>query len=84
MQKYFLLIFYCTCHEILLLLIVEGGAIIFDALHQLLYLFFSEVSEYSQTSNISDTLVGNKIVDHTDAIGAALTGAVPITSSFST
>ena len=38
MQKYFLLIFYCTCHEILLLLIVEGGAIIFDALHQLLYL----------------------------------------------
>ena len=39
MQKYFVLIFYCTFHEILLLLIVEGGAINFDALHQLLYLF---------------------------------------------
>ena len=38
MQKYFVLIFYCTFHEILLLLIVEGGAINFDALHQLLYL----------------------------------------------
>ena len=39
MQKYFVLIFYGTFHEILLLLIVEGGAINFDALHQLLYLF---------------------------------------------
>ena len=38
MQKYFVLIFYCTFHEILLLLIVEGGVINFDALHQLLYL----------------------------------------------
>ena len=37
--KFFVLIFYCTFHEILLLLIVEGGAINFDALHQLLYLF---------------------------------------------
>ena len=34
-----MLIFYCTFHEILLLLIVKGGAINFDALHQLLYLF---------------------------------------------
>ena len=38
MQKNFVLIFYCTFHEILLLLIVKGGAINFDALHQLLYL----------------------------------------------
>ena len=43
MQKYFVLIFYCTFHEILLLLIVEGGAIDFDALHQLLYLLFIEI-----------------------------------------
>ena len=39
MQKIFVLIFYCTFHEILLLLIVKGGVINFDALHQLLYLF---------------------------------------------
>ena len=38
-QKYFVLIFYCTFREILLLLIIKGGAINFDALHQLLYLF---------------------------------------------
>ena len=35
-----MLIFYCTFHEILLLLIVKGGAINFDALHQLLYLLY--------------------------------------------
>ena len=39
MQKKFVLIFCCTFHEILLLLIVKGGAINFDALHQLLYLY---------------------------------------------
>ena len=38
MEKIFVLIFYCTFREILLLLIVKGGAINFDALHQLLYL----------------------------------------------
>ena len=34
---------------------------------------------YRQISNISRTLVGNKIVDHSDVVGAA-----PTTSSFST
>ena len=38
----------------------------------------------SQTSNISGTLVGNKIVDHSDAVGAVPVGAAPTTSSFST
>ena len=42
MQKMFVLIFYCHFHEILLLLIVKGGAINFDALHQLLYLCHCE------------------------------------------
>ena len=37
-----------------------------------------------QTSNISDTLVGNKIADHSDVVGASPVGAAPITSSFST
>ena len=38
---------------------------------------------YQQTSNISCSIVGNKIVDHTDAVGATLVGAAPTTSSFS-
>ena len=37
-----------------------------------------------QTSNISHTLVGNKIVYHSDVVGAVPVGAAPTTSSFST
>ena len=39
---------------------------------------------YRQTSNISHTLVGNKIVDHSDVVGASPAGAAPTASSFST
>ena len=39
---------------------------------------------YHQVSNISRTLVGNKIVDHSDLVGALPVGAAPTTSSFST
>ena len=39
---------------------------------------------YSKTSNISVTLEGNKIVDHSDVVGASPVGAAPTTSSFST
>ena len=39
---------------------------------------------YRQTSNISRTLVGNKIVDHSDVVGASPAGAASTTSSFST
>ena len=39
---------------------------------------------YRQTSNSSHTLVGNKIVDHSDEVGASPLGAAPTTSSFST
>ena len=39
---------------------------------------------YRQVSNIRCTLVGNKIVDHSDVVGAAPVGAAPTTSSFST
>ena len=39
---------------------------------------------YRQTSNISRTLFGNKIVDHSDVFGASPAGAAPTTSSFST
>ena len=40
--------------------------------------------EYRKTSNISRTLVGNKIVDNSDVVGASPVGAAPITSSFPT
>ena len=40
--------------------------------------------KYRQVSNISYTLVGNKIVDHSDVVGASPVGAAPTTSSFST
>ena len=39
---------------------------------------------YCQVSNIRHTLVGNKIVDHSDVVGASPVGAAPTTSSFST
>ena len=39
---------------------------------------------YRKTSNISRTLVGNKIVDNSHVIGASPVGAAPTTSSFST
>ena len=39
---------------------------------------------YRQVSNIRRTLVGYKIVDHSDVVGASPVGAAPTTSSFST
>ena len=44
----------------------------------------SEIQKYRQVSNIRPTLVGNKIVDHSDVVGASPVGAAPTTSSFST
>ena len=41
-------------------------------------------NSYRQTSNISRTLVGNNIVDHSDVVEASPAGAAPSTSSFST
>ena len=39
---------------------------------------------YRQVFNISRTLLGNKIVDHSDVVGASPVGAAPTSSSFST
>ena len=39
---------------------------------------------YRKTSDIRRTLLGNKIVDHSDVVGAPPVGAAPNTSSFST
>ena len=40
--------------------------------------------DYRKVSNIRRTLVGNKIVDHSDVVGASPVGAAPTTSLFST
>ena len=39
---------------------------------------------WHQTSNISHILVGYKIVNHSNAVGALAVGAAPTTSSFLT
>ena len=39
---------------------------------------------YRKVSNIRRTLIGNKIVDNSDVVGASLVGAAPTTSSLST
>ena len=43
-------------------------------------IIFKNFLTYHQTSNISHTLVGNKIVDHSDVVGALPVGAAPTTS----
>ena len=48
-------------------------------INNVLYFF-----KYRKTSDISRTLVGNKIIDNSDVIGASPVGAAPTTSSFST
>ena len=40
-------------------------------------------ANHRKTSNISRTLVGNKIVDNSDVVVASPAGAAPTTSSFS-
>ena len=39
---------------------------------------------YRQVSNLRRTLVGYKIVDHSDVVGVSPVGAAPTTSSLST
>ena len=45
---------------------------------------YADFGMYRKTSNIRHTLVGNKIVDHSDVVGASPVGAAPTTSSFLT
>ena len=42
------------------------------------------IRNYRQVSNIRRTFAGNKLVDHSDVVGASPVGAAPTTSSFST
>ena len=50
----------------------------------ILAMMFWGLYTYLQVSNRRRTLVGNKIVDHSDVVGASPVGAAPTTSSFST
>ena len=50
----------------------------------LLSVLLYTLQTYRQVSNIWRTLVGNKIVGHSDVVGASPVGAAPTTSSFST
>ena len=43
-----------------------------------------ELHTYRKVFNIRRTLVGKKIVDHSDVVGASPVGAAPTTSSLST
>ena len=43
-----------------------------------------EYFDYFQTSDLSHTLVGNKIVDHSDVVGASPVDAASTISLFST
>ena len=43
-----------------------------------------QFQQYRKISNISRISVGNKIIDHSDIVGASPVGAVPTTSSFLT
>ena len=47
-------------------------------------LIWRKANIYRKVSNIRLTLEGNKIVDHSDVVGASPVGAAPTTSSFST
>ena len=47
-------------------------------------IFKEHKNMYRKTPNISCILLGNKIVDHSDVVGAAPIGAAPTTSAFTT
>ena len=46
--------------------------------------YIDTVVYYRKVSNIRRTLIGKKIVDHSDVVGASPVGAAPTTSSLST
>ena len=47
-----------------------------------IYIYIFQKWLYRKISNISRTLQGNKIVDHSDVVGASPAGVAPTTSSF--
>ena len=55
-----------------------------SALYDVIVPFLYSATIYREVCNIRRTLVGNKIVDHSDVVGVSPAGAAPTTSSFST
>ena len=47
-------------------------------------MYIYNTDEYRKISNITRTLIGNQMVDHSDVVGTAPLGNVPTTPSFLT
>ena len=67
------------CWDYIKSVLVKGAPIVYFTC-----VYWHTSNTYRKTSNISCTLVGNKIVDTSDVVGASPVGAAPTTSSFST
>ena len=79
----------CVIHDYKFLHTVQSNATLISVIWNIVtnITHFEKVGNaYRQVSNISSTLVGNQIVDHSDVVvvGASPVGAAPTTSSFST
>ena len=61
------------------------AGVIYMKLYNMSHKIWMQFCYYHKTSNISRTVVSNKIVDNSDVFGASPVGAAPTTtSSFST
>ena len=80
----------CICIRWFLSNSDENVVVPFSLIHSLMLLFIILLASptfpdtYRQTFNIRRTSVGNKIVDHSDVVGAPPVGAAPSTSSLLT
>ena len=74
-------IFHGNPHKIRILSLAET---LLNVSYTLAWLSGSADRRYRQTSNVRRTSVGNKIVDHSDVVGASPVGPAPTTYSFST
>ena len=64
--------------------VLRHSSAIYDVTTMHLHIQYGIHFVYRKTSNINRTLVGNKIVDNSDVVGASPVGAAPTTSLFST
>ena len=71
----------CVCVCVLRCVTMHPRQVLMNAFINASWITFSI---YHQTSNISRTLVGSIIADHSEVVGASPVGAAPTTSSFST
>ena len=73
----------CKCDDLLLCGSLNHKETDYFQSTRILYLT-KDTLKYHQISNISQNLLGNKFVDHSDVVGASPDGAAPFTSSFCT